>query len=954
MPGLPTGTVTFLFADIEGSTNLVQALGDRSFAALLADHRRLFRAAIKRHGGQEIDAHGDEFFVAFQHTKDGVLAAVAVQQAIASHPWPAGIPVRVRIGLHTGEPYRTGNAYVGLGVHRVARICAAGHGSQILLSQTTAALVKDDLPAAVTLRDLGEHRLKDLQSPERVYQLLHPELPAAFPPLKSLEVLPNNLPVQLTSFIGREREMVEVKRLLDATHLLTLTGMGGSGKTRLALQLAADLLEGFADGVWLVELAALSDPTLVPQTAAAALGVREEPGRAPLVTMLDFLRPKEMLLILDNCEHLTAACAELVTALLRAGPRLKVLATSRERLGITGEASYTVPPLAVPDIRRAASAEKAIRFEAVRLFVERAALSQPGFSLTDENAPAVTQICRALDGIPLAIELAAARVNVLSVAQIAQRLDDRFQLLRGGSRTALPRQQTLQATMDWSYDLLPPKERVLFQRLSVFAGGFALEAAEAICTGEDVDSGEALDLLTHLIDKSLVVVDQQGKAVRYRLLDTVKAYAHARLMESGEERGLQSRFRQWYLHLAERVEPMLSGSDERWLDRLEAEHDNLRVALEGFLKNGEGEAALRLSAALFRFWHVRGYWTEGRRWLETALADSPGAPVGLRAKALSRAGSLAQSQGDYGRAHTLSEQSLAIQRELGDKHGILVSLNTLGNIAYHQGDYAAAREIHEESLAYGRDVGDKVGVATSLLNLAVVADHQGAYREAASLCSESLSIFRELGDKRGAAAALNLLGIIASDQGDYATAHQYYEESVVLHRELGDKRGIAASLSNLGLLARVQSDYATAYALYEESLAIRRELQHRPGIAASLSSLGFVAWHQGSPDRASHFFRESLVMRRRLGDKAGIAECLEGLARVVRDSDRAAQLFGAAEALREAVGVLLPPSDRADYDHQVSKVRSALGEAAFAGAWEKGRRLTLDEAIGSALNAAAV
>jgi class 3 adenylate cyclase len=478
MSDLPTGTVTFLFTDIEGSARLLQHLGER-WKAVIEAHQQLLRTAFQPRGGYEVRTEGDAFFVVFSDAADGVAAAVDAQRALSAHSWPEGAEVRVRMGLHTGEPELGGGDYVGLDVHCAARVSTCGHGGQILLSQRTRDLVAPSLPAGVRLRDMGAHRLKDLPQPEHLFQVVIDGLPADFPPLKSLSAHPNNLPLQLSSFIGREQEMAEVQRLLGTTRLLTLTGIGGTGKTRLALQVAADRVDAYPDGVWLVELAALTEPSLMPQAVAGVLHLREETGRTLSETLGDYLRGKQLLLLLDNCEHLIQPCARLTELLLRTCPHVQVLATSREALGILGEVTWRVPSLPVPDPRRLRQ-DKAgivsdpvaalIQYEGVRLFVERCTAVLPSFTVTSQNAPALAEVCHRLDGIPLAIELAAARVMALPVEQIAQRLDDRFRLLTGGSRTALPRQQTLRALVDWSYELLSEAERVLLRRLSVFAG----------------------------------------------------------------------------------------------------------------------------------------------------------------------------------------------------------------------------------------------------------------------------------------------------------------------------------------------------------------------------------------------------------------------------------------------------------------------------------------------------
>lgn len=994
MPDLPTGTVTFLFTDIEGSTALLQYLGDTRYAEALAQHRDLLRTAFEEGGGHEVDTQGDAFFVAFGRARDAVSTALAAQLALTAHPWAEGAPVRVRMGLHTGEPILAGGGYVGLDVHRAARMAAAGWGGQILLSQATRDAIEHDLQESVTLRDLGEHRLKDLQYREQIFMLVHPDLPTDFPPLRSLETLPNNLPRQLTSFIGREREMAEVKRMLTTTRLLTLSGAGGSGKTRLALQVAAELLEEFTNGVWLVELAALSDPALVPQAVVSALGLREEPGRPLLTTLTDYLRSKTLLLVLDNCEHLVAACAQLAEALLRVSPNLRILATTREVLGIAGETVWRVPSLSLPDLRRLPAFEQLTQYEAVRLFVERAMISRPEFALTSASAPSVAQVVHRLDGIPLAIELAAARVKVLSVDQIAGRLDDRFRLLTTGSRTALPRQQTLRAAIDWSYDLLSQQERTLLRRLSVFAGSWTLEAAETICAGDGVEEPDVLDLLMQLVDKSLVMMEEREGKVRYRLLETLRQYGGEKLLESGEPAAVRGRHRDWYLGLAERAEPELQGRhQEVWLERLETEHDNLRAGLEwSKTEAGGAEVEARLAGALHRFWLMRGYLSEGRDWLEGAVSRSNGAPAPARAKALYGGSALAFYQGEYGRAVALSQESLAVYRQLGDRLGVALSLNILGGVTRNQGDHARATALFEESLAlsrqsdhkwalaetlnalgivarrqgdYGRatalgeeslvlwrDLGDKRGLAASLSHLGIVARYQGNYERARTLHEEGLALRRELGDKADLATSLGSLGTVAMNLGDYERAGELFEESLTLCRELGNKIGTAAALGNLGVLAHRQGDDHRAAGVLQESLALWRELGDRQAVATALTVLGMVAHALGDYERAAALYRESLVLYRELKDKLGIAQSLGWLARSVGTQGRpapAARLFGAAEALREAIGAPLPPADRADYDRSVAAVRVLLDEEAFKAAWAQGRAMTLEEAMNEAL-----
>ena len=953
MPALPTGTVTLLFTDIEGSTTLLQRLGDRRYAEVLAEHKRLLRDAFAKGNGQEIDTQGDAFLVAFSRARDAVAAAVAAQRTLTDHSWPDGASLRVRMGLHTGEPARESSDYVGLDVHRAARIAAAGHGGQIIVSDATYGLVSKDLPEGVSVSDLGEHRLKDLAHPHRLFQVLAPDLPVDFPPLRSLSAHRHNLPIQLTSFIGREREMAEVKTMLAASPLVTLTGAGGSGKTRLALQIGADLVEQYSDGVWLVELAALVDPALVPQTVATALGVPEQPNRTLTETLVNALRPKPLLLLLDNCEHLLAGCAGLADTLLRACPNLGILATSREGLGIAGEVLYPIPTFPVPDPDRLPPMETLIRYESVRLFAERATAVLPTFRLTSQNAGPVARICHCLDGIPLAIELAAVRVKTLAVDQIVSRLHDRFQLLTRGSRIAPARHQTLRATIDWSYDLLSEQEQILLQRFSVFAGGFTLEAAEQICAGEGIDDGNMLGLLSRLVDKSLVVFDTQEGQGRYRLLETVRRYSWDRLVETGESEDLRRRHRDWFLALAEMAEPQLDGTEGKaWLTRLETEHDNFRVALElSRTEEGSKEAAARQATALSEFWRMRGHLSEGRRWLEETLSRSGNLSPSLRAKALRRAALLALIQSDYIRAKAALEESLALSRELRDKTDIARSLHRLGRLAYFQDEQDRATALCEESLTIFRELGNRYGIAASLETLGRVAWRQGNYECARRLCEESLAVAREAGDKMRIAGALDILSLVVLYEGNCEKAVKLQEESLALVRQFGDKI-VPDSVSILGIGAYYQGDYKKASTLFQEALTMARELDYRRGIAIQLHFLGRVARAQGDYSRAMVMQRESLTTFREHQEKWFILQCLESLAGGAISQNQpqwAARLFGAAEALRETSHIPLPPVDRTAYGRDIAAVRAALGEVSFAVAWTEGRAMTLEQAVEHAL-----
>jgi predicted ATPase/DNA-binding SARP family transcriptional activator len=776
------------------------------------------------------------------------------------------------------------------------------------------------------------------------------------PLFRSPEASADNLPIQLTSFIGREREMAEVNRLLASNRLLTLTGPGGCGKTRLALQVAVDLPAAYADGVWLVELAAVADPALVPQSVSAALGVREEPGRPLTQTLLDYLRPRSLLLVVDNCEHLLAACAQLAALLLRACPQLSLLASSREGLGIMGERTYRVPSLTLPDLEHLPPVESLQEFEAVQLFTDRAALCHPAFVVTPANTAAVAQICHRLDGIPLAIELAAARVKALPVEKIAERLDDdRFRLLTGGSRTAPPRQQTLRALIDWSYDLLMDAERTLLRRLAVFSGGWSLEAAEGVCTGDGIEGGEVLDLLTSLVAKSMVQYEGREGEARYRLLETLRQYSQDRLLESGETEVVRGRHRDWYLGFAEQAEPGLWGPDQvEWFNRLEGDQDNLRAALAwSHAEAGTGEQGLRLVGALWELWDHRGYWREGRGWMERALARAAAlGRTAARAKALSGAGEMAWHQGDYAAGRSLLEESVAIWRELGEKRGLADALNHLGWVAGCEGSCAEQHSLQTESLAIWRELGDKWGIAESLLGLGNVAWHQGDYQAARVRYEESLMLCREAGKKRGVANALGNLADMAYSEGNFGVAHAFHEESLAIRQELGDRGGFASELHSLGDEALGRGDYGTARSHFEESLAIRKELGNRRGMAHAVRSLGRVACRQGDYGAARALYQESLAIHRELGDKSGLARLLAdfaGLAAGQRQAQRAARLLGAAEALCEAIDAGPPVTSSTEEVGIKAEVRAELGEAVFAAAWAEGRAMTLEQTIAYAV-----
>ncbi len=982
----PAGTVTLLFTDVEGSTRLLQG-DEQRYLTILGAKRAILRAAVHQHGGQEVDATGDAIFAVFPRARDALAAALAAQRLLQQHPWPDGVTMRVRMGLHTGEPVLTDTGYVGMDVHKAARISASGYGGQILVSETTRALIDSDLPPGVTLIDLGEHRLKDLVHPVRLYQVAAPDLPSAFPLLRSA-TLHNNLPIPLTSFVGREREMAGVRARMAGARLLTLTGPGGCGKTRLAVHVAADVLDEYPDGVWFVEFAPLSDGALIPQAIAAALGLHPQSARSLLQTVAEYLQPRALLLVLDNCEHLVSSCAIVVETILRGCPHVRVLATSREPVGATGETTWLVPPLSTPDPDLAPDVAQLQQVESVRLFTERARGVVPSFTLEPSNAAAVARICRRLDGVPLAIELAAARVKVLSVEELDTRLDDRFRLLTGGSRTSMPRHQTLRATMDWSHDLLSTEERVLYRRLAVFAGSFTLAAAEAICPDDGVEVTAVLDILTRLVDRSLVMAELRGDTKRFRLLETIRQYALERLLAAGEAEQLRVRHRDWYLQRVEQLEEELHGPQQHALfDLLDTEHDNLRAAMDWSVSDPTSrESALRLAGALWWFWFVRGHLIEGRQRLEKALAGDD-VRSAARAKALIGAAGLASLQGDYEPAAVFAEEGVAIYRERGVERDLSLGLTVLGYITARRGDYGAAvsscrealmlarrardawgtafalyglgdvgvflgdyrlaRPSLEESLKISRSRGDAWYTGYSQLSLALVARHQGDFAFAEQLCRDAMALFQPH-NRWGFAAALHTIALVHHAAGQYDLAAQENQEALELYRQLGNRSGVAYTKRGLALVALRRGELDQAEALCEESLKLFRELGDRRGMADALQTIGVVARARGEVARAAEAWQQSLDLFYEGGDRLGTVQCLRLLGEIAAargELTRAVRLFGAMEGIAAPLEIHPGRHSRENHERHMHELRTKMSAEEFTGALDAGRAMTPAEAV---------
>jgi predicted ATPase/class 3 adenylate cyclase len=854
---LPSGTVTFLLTDVEGSTALWEQAPEPMRIAL-ARHDTLFEGAVAQHSGVHIRprGEGDSRFTVFGSAPDAIAAALAIQRALAGEPWPTPRPIAVRIGIHTGEAELRDRDYYGSAVNRCARLRNIGHGGQILLSESTATLSRGFLSAGVSLLHLGQHRLKDLTQPEHVFQVVASDLASKFPALVSLDTRPHNLPIHPTALLGREREVAELTRLLRGNaRLVTLTGPGGIGKTRLSVQVAADLLEDFEHGVFLIELAPISDHALVPATIAQVLGLRELGDRSMLDGLTDYLRSRRILLLLDNLEQILAV-APVLASLMVASAGLSMLVTSREPLRVRGEHEYAVPPLALPTSDGAPTPDTLIQSAAVSLFLERAMAIRSDFILTSENASAIAEICT--------------------------RLDD--------------------------------YERRLFRRLSIFVGGWTLEAAEAVCDSDD-DSIGIQERLEMLVSKSLVRqggIDIGGEP-RFSMLETIREFA-GELSTHDETAATRSRHVRFFLQLATTGDGRLRRADQaEWLARLEREHENFRAALEWSRTTAGLEGVtLELAGTLSWFWFLHGHFSEGRRWLESALAENPHAPARLRARTMNGAGNLAWGQGDFERAELLHQEALGLLREVGDVGGMAFTLGRLGHIPQYQGDYDRAAKLYEESL----------------------------------------QLFRQVGDVWGVPSALYWLGAVAYEQGHISRAKVFFEEGLTLYRRTGDRRGMAYQLRGLGRVAISQGDTAAAMTLLTESVSLFRSLGDKLGTTWSLHSLGEAALIVGDVRQADAYFKHGLDLHRQTGNKQGASECLGGVARVAMtsgDLPRAAHLFAASSGLREAMGARARTSNYAETAGDLSTLRTGLGDEVFASIWKVGSRMDFEQAIAYAL-----
>ena len=932
---IPTGTVTLMFTDIEGSTRMWEADPD-AMTLGLRRHDEILRSTIEQAGGYIFKTVGDAFDAAFSTAEAGLAAAIAAQRALTAQDWPTKGPILVRMALHTGACEERDNDYFGPAVNRVARLESVAHGGQVLLSGATAELLSEALPAGLTLRDLGAHRLKDLGRPEQVYQLEADFLTADFPPLTSLDNpdLPNNLPGQLSPFIGREQELAEVSALSASARLVTLTGSGGSGKTRLALQAAVELLDSALDGVWFAELATVTDGEQVPATVAAALELPEHSGPGVLASVLEVLSGQDVVIVLDNCEHVIDDAARFCGQVIRYCPRVRFLATSREPLGIEGERVYRVPSMSLPP-RDAITATELAGSDSVKLFVERARAHAPGFVLDDAAAPFVATICRRLDGIPLALELAAARLSSMSLRHLSERLDQRFRLLTGGSRNALPRQQTLQAAVDWSFDLLSPAEREAMRRLSVFAGGFELEAAEAICAADEIDVIDVLDLLGSLVDKSLVLAErtkadarmlearpgEAGEAVRYRLLETVRQYAAQELFKSAGEpelAAIRDRHAAFYLRIAEEAGPALTGRRQGyWLRRLDADWDNLRAVFGYLASGGRREEIMRLGVALRRFAISRAQ-PDVLSYLRAAIDEEEPAVSKLRASALVTTSALlgillqADPRARIA-ARDYAERGLAMAEVLKDRPLQALALGQLSELIFADGDLERVRVLASQAVEIARTTGDRQLLGEMLKRLAVAVPSADEKRQ---LRAEALDCFRQSGDELLAANELHQLYALDIAEGGVGQAKAHLAAAISAAEVLGDQMYLYFFREDMALLLLIE----------------------------------------GKPAEALPLVRRSLQVARRSGIRLDVCEVLFGAACCAAwegEQEKAARLFGAADlrigyALADGSIAWSPTEERLRTSQQAA-LRELMGESRFAEAYREGAALSRQQAVELAL-----
>jgi predicted ATPase/class 3 adenylate cyclase len=900
---LPSGTVTFLFTDIEGSTERWERHRAEMQNAVRR-HEEIMRAAIAAHDGYVFKTVGDAFCATFRTAPEAIAAALDAQRALSAEDFSAVEGLKVRMAIHTGLSYERSGDYFGPTVNRVSRLLSIGHGGQVLISGTTADLAQGEMPPKTTFRDLGSQRLKDLAQPEQVYQLVAPELAQDFPPLRSLDALPNNLPLQITSFVGRDAEIAALKDRLAHTRLLTLVGSGGVGKTRLALQVGADVLDQYEDGVWLVEFAPLSDADLTPSVLAGVLGVTEVANRSLVDSIVYWLKLKRALLILDNCEHVLEAAAKLVDSILRGCPNVRVVVASRQALGIDGETVHRVASLAVPEQIDGLTARDALEYESIALFVERASAAVEDFKLTDANAKTVAHICRRLDGIALALELAAPRLKALTIDQLSDNLNERFRLLTGGKRTSLQRQQTMRALIDWSYDLLSETEKTLLRRVAIFGGGWTLEAAREVCADEHIESWDVVDLLTSLVDKSLVVAELQGTSPRYRLLESTREYALEKLEVSVERQAMARKHAEFFLRMAERADRVLGTMPRQtWLAPLELETENFRGALTwAIAERHDILLGCRLTGALEGMWLEAGLEAEGYKWIGAALAAGETIPEACTARLYL---ALAIVQGyEGGVAYPAAQKAVALYERLGDQRGLAQARLALTNALVRMGRSSESKEPLQQALETFRELGDAWGIARcldrQLLRYIDFSDTDANRKvtdpdqvEAArKVGAEALSFYQARGDDAGCDRVLANLAELEFSAGNPERAVQYAEEALAIDMRLKRKSNLAISYNNLAAYRTALDQLDRARQDARAGVRAAREAQSSPMVAVGIQHLALIGGLRGQSERAAQLLGYVNAMYRNIGNhrEPTEAQSYERLMKVLGEQLNDAQL----------------------------------------------------------------
>lgn len=1002
MNSIPTGLVTFLFTDIEGSTRLAQEFPE-SYPTALEDHNNILKNSVESNNGFVFDIVGDAFYCSFENPFDAIKASVSSILDLAK----SKIGIKVRIGIDTGKANWNGVTYAGyITLARTHRIMSAASGDQIIISDDVLKLLRNifenekrsELEFSyeknknkISFRDLGERRLKDLLTPVKLFQVVSEILPANFTPLKTLDVRPNNLPVMVTNFIGREKEISRIKEELEKSRLLTLTGTGGAGKTRLALQIGMELTDNFIHGVWITELESLPAQSFLPQSILKIFYLKEEQNKNPVDTLIEYLKDKNILLILDNCEHVIEQCSKLSDNLLSKCPGLKILATSRELLRCKGETAHRVLSLEIPDLKGEITFEKIKDYESVRLFIERAQAVRPDFNINNENAFAIAEICSKLDGIPLAIELAAARTKVLTLEKINEKLKDRFHLLTGGSRTVLPRQQTLKALIDWSYDLLNEKEKLLWERLSIFKGGLTLDAAENVCSDSRLNEQEILYILNNLSEKSIIIFDfNKG---RYKMLESISQYGKEKLNQSGERKNVFSKYLRHFSELTKNAEPNLFGKDGKvWLGKIEDDYSNIQYAVEGALSNNEFETAAQMASELRLYWDIRGYYSSGMQVLELILKEREKISKNTLGKILLSSGSLLFLLGRSDESKKHYEEALRLQRETDDQEGITntlnglgnveilygnygeakkfytesletgkrielkrvvgMALNNLGNVEYITGNFDEAMKLYEQCLEYRKQSNDNQGVATAFCNLGNLCIEQGKYDLSQKYLTMCVDVCRELGERKLLAHAFIGLSSLKFIQGKYDEAKQIMFKSIELNREMGDKRGLTKSFNNLGSMEFDFGNFSEAEKLFNEGYSIALETGEKSSIADSLSYFGDLQYIKKNYEMAHEYYRKSLLLRNDLGEKINILKSIKefvGIAAVKKDFRQGVMLLGLCESIGHP-----EKSHNVTGNKILDKARKILNENLsekdYAKYLEEGKKMTLEEAVNTALD----